>query len=74
MLSIINSDACDLTVNLTGSVLPRSQRTDMGIWTDLLADWARCLQAPDVEDPKSTAYRRIEALSAPLLRAMRLKV
>ena len=51
-----------------------SQRTDMGVWTDMLADWARSLQSPDVEDPKSSAYRRIETLGQLLLRAMRLKV
>ena len=51
-----------------------SQRTDMGVWTDMLADWARSLQSPDVEDPKSSAYRRIETLGQLVLRGMRLKV
>lgn len=46
----------------------------MGVWTDMLADWARCLAAPDVEDTKSAAYRRIEATKTLALRAMRLKV
>lgn len=55
-------------------VLPCSQRTDMGVWTDMLADWARSLQSPDVEDPKSPAYRRIDTLCQLLLRGMRLKV
>lgn len=40
----------------------------------MLADWARSLQSPDVEDPKSSAYRRIETLGQLLLRGMRLKV
>lgn len=46
----------------------------MGIFTDVVAQWARCLASPDVEHPKSTAYRRIEALTSVTMRLIRLKV
>lgn len=51
-----------------------SQRTDMGLWTDQVALWARCLASSDIEDKESTAYTCMEATTSLIVRIMRLKV
>ena len=47
---------------------------DIGLWTDAVADMARCLEQPDVDDPQSTAHQRCVQLVALVERVFILKV
>jgi hypothetical protein len=51
-----------------------SQRVDIGLWTDTVADIAKCLKQPDVDDPRSAAHLRCVQLVALLERVFILKV
>jgi hypothetical protein len=53
---------------------PCSQRVDIGLWTDAVADMAKCLEQPDVDDPQSAAHLRCVQLVALVERVFILKV
>lgn len=52
----------------------RSQRVDIGLWTDTVADVARCLRSANIEDARSAAHLRCVQLVALLERVFILKV
>lgn len=51
-----------------------SQRVDIGLWTDTVADLACCLRKPDIEDVRSASYSRCAQLVTLLEQVFVLKV